>query len=411
MAREIHIPYGVTGSADVYLRFRNASGQYRRGDTGAYETYNAVNIALYGADAGSVTPYYVATEDGATGDYFADLPDVTARTWSAYLQAGAAPLESDVEIAADSLGVNTTQLAGQLVNAAAPVTFPASVGDATAANQTTILARLGAWTGSGINSILGAFIALFSKAASKPSDITGTMNPATASVEALQEAIDAAPTAAEIDTQLSGAHGAGAWGSSSGSGSNTIQFEITNTSAALLETATITLRLNGILKATGTTDETGRLTGTGLAVAATGTYELSVTCEGYNGHTADLVVTAGVNTMVEVELTALGASIPAETDPAKTTAYWYVYGSDSELVGLNDVTLTIEIVELPADRGRAYDDTPISKSSTAAGEITASLFKGAKYKVILSDDREWFVEVPLTAGTTYRMPPIRVVSA
>lgn len=134
MAREIHIPYGVTGSADLYLRFRNASGQYRRGDTGAYESFNAANIALYGADAATVPPYHVATEDGSTGDYFADLPDATVRTWSAYLQAGAAPSADgsvDVEIAADQIGVNVTQLAGQPVNAVAAVTFPASIGTST----------------------------------------------------------------------------------------------------------------------------------------------------------------------------------------------------------------------------------------------------------------------------------------
>jgi len=120
MAREIHIPYGVVGSADVYLRFRNASGQYRRGDTGAYEAWNAGNIALYGADTGSGTPYHVASEDGSTGDYFADLPDATARGWSAYLQAGAAPSADggvDVEIAADRIGIDAT--AAAQVNAAA----------------------------------------------------------------------------------------------------------------------------------------------------------------------------------------------------------------------------------------------------------------------------------------------------
>jgi hypothetical protein len=150
MAR-IHIPYGVSGVTDLYCRFRDGDGKYRLGSTGAYETYSAVNIALYGADTGSGTPYHVVVEDGATGDYYVEIPDATARTWSAYLQAGAAPLESDVEVAADRIGLdataaaqsqaaaaeaiaaaepidaNATQLAGQPVNAAAPVTFPGSV--------------------------------------------------------------------------------------------------------------------------------------------------------------------------------------------------------------------------------------------------------------------------------------------
>ncbi len=59
---------------------------------------------------------------------------------------------------------------------------------ATAANQTTILARLGAWTGSGVNTILGAFKALLSKTATLPTDIGGTFTPTTDSTEALAEA-------------------------------------------------------------------------------------------------------------------------------------------------------------------------------------------------------------------------------
>jgi len=54
--------------------------------------------------------------------------------------------------------------------------------------------RLGAWTGTGVNTLLGAFKALLSKAAALPSDITGTGDPATDSVEALAEAIAAIPT-------------------------------------------------------------------------------------------------------------------------------------------------------------------------------------------------------------------------
>jgi len=71
-----------------------------------------------------------------------------------------------------------------------------SGGDATAANQTTILNRLGSITGTGDNTILGFFKALLSKAAGTPSDIGGTFDPAADSTEAISEAIPAAaPTA------------------------------------------------------------------------------------------------------------------------------------------------------------------------------------------------------------------------
>ncbi len=55
-----------------------------------------------------------------------------------------------------------------------------------------LINRLGAWTGSGVNTVLGAFKALLSKTASAPSDIGGTFDPATDSVEALRDRGDAA---------------------------------------------------------------------------------------------------------------------------------------------------------------------------------------------------------------------------
>lgn len=65
-------------------------------------------------------------------------------------------------------------------------------GLATAANQTTILARIGAFTGTGVNTIKGFLQALASKIATTPSDIGGTFNPATDSLEAIRERGDAA---------------------------------------------------------------------------------------------------------------------------------------------------------------------------------------------------------------------------
>jgi hypothetical protein len=68
-------------------------------------------------------------------------------------------------------------------------------GLATAANQTTILNRLGSWTGTGLNTILGAFRALAGKAASlTPSDISSgtTYDNTTDSLEAIRDRGDAA---------------------------------------------------------------------------------------------------------------------------------------------------------------------------------------------------------------------------
>lgn len=56
---------------------------------------------------------------------------------------------------------------------------------------TTLTNRLGAWTGTGVNTVLGAFKALLSKTASTPSDIGGTFSPADDSVEAIRDRGDA----------------------------------------------------------------------------------------------------------------------------------------------------------------------------------------------------------------------------
>jgi hypothetical protein len=66
---------------------------------------------------------------------------------------------------------------------------------ATSATQTTILNRLGAFTGSGINTVLGFFKALLRKdAALTPSDVGGTFDNTTDSNEAIRDRGDAAWT-------------------------------------------------------------------------------------------------------------------------------------------------------------------------------------------------------------------------
>lgn len=62
----------------------------------------------------------------------------------------------------------------------------------TTANQTTILNRLGAFTGSGVNTILGFFQAALRSDATTPSDLGGTYDDATDSLQAIRDRGDAA---------------------------------------------------------------------------------------------------------------------------------------------------------------------------------------------------------------------------
>lgn len=88
-----------------------------------------------------------------------------------------------------------------ITSAATAASFVSEVqsGLATAANQTTILNRLGSWTGTGLNTILGAFRAIAGKAADlTPSDISSgtTFDNAADSLEAIRDRGDAAWTSA-----------------------------------------------------------------------------------------------------------------------------------------------------------------------------------------------------------------------
>ncbi|KKN29614.1 hypothetical protein LCGC14_0842280 [marine sediment metagenome] len=99
----------------------------------------------------------------------------------------------------DTLKVLSEQLDGVQTDLDNPAQYKADVSAlATAANQTTILARLGAWTGSGVNTILGAFKAVLSKVASLPSNIGGTGDPTTDSLEAIRERGDAEWVSADV---------------------------------------------------------------------------------------------------------------------------------------------------------------------------------------------------------------------
>lgn len=183
-----------------------------------------------------------------------------------------------------------------------------------------------------------------------------------------------------------------------GTGSNTIQFEITNSDGgAALEGAKVTLRLNGILKATADTDETGKLGGNGLAVESTGTYELAVTCDGFNGHTDDLVVTAGENTMVEVELTAI--SITAPTNPDDCACAWLCLDE-------NDAPVAGVIIRARPDTdvsGTGYAWSGHTREATSVagtGLATINLPKGSKWWIRRDSGEEELFTVPETPTST-----------
>lgn len=111
------------------------------------------------------------TEVGS-GEYVVDLPDSYQATADRTINA---------TLAATAITGNAYSEALEIKDA-----------PATASAQTTILNRLGAWTGSGINTILGALRAIAAKASGlTPTDLSSgtTFNNTTDSLEAVRDAV------------------------------------------------------------------------------------------------------------------------------------------------------------------------------------------------------------------------------
>lgn len=85
--------------------------------------------------------------------------------------------------AATNAGAVRSELAVELAR------IDATVGSRAAASDVaTLLSRLGAFTGSGVNTVLGLLKAIMSKAAATPSDVGGTFSATTDSIEAIRDA-------------------------------------------------------------------------------------------------------------------------------------------------------------------------------------------------------------------------------
>ena len=155
-------------------------------------------------DGEEVTPTTASkTGYSLTVDY-----DAAKTAGTSTLDAAGVRTELSTELARIDATISSRHAAGAAVakspatlDWSADVSNPPTIGDATAANQTTMLNRIGAFTGTGINTILGFFKALLSKTADTPSDIGGDFLASTDSVEAIR---DTAP----LGTAMRGTDGA-----------------------------------------------------------------------------------------------------------------------------------------------------------------------------------------------------------
>jgi hypothetical protein len=432
MPREIYVPLGDSGNANLYFRRRNAAGQYLRGDTKVYEDFNPTNLALYGADAGSGTPYNVLGEDGSTGDYFGDDPTSGTGTWTAYEQAGAAPAQTDDAVATGDF----PQAAAAAAIAATPVTLANGPHGGAAATLTLLSTSLGAVDALAValasdfivggsitcstDFIVGRYFqvhntvhwmaglqangidAYFLAAADIGSQAVARTGTGSHDLSTLSDQFAGIATEDKQDEILADIAAIVPAG-----GIYTQTVTVKTTGGAAIPNATVAIYSGSVLIDIKTTNSSG----IAQPMCDAGSYTLRVAATGYSSSSTSLTVT-GDATLADIVLSSSETTITPSADQAKTTAYWIVYGADTMPVGEDDVTATIWIIKMPSDHGAAYVDNPVQTiSTTTNGILSATLFKGATYQIALSDGREWVVEVPLKAGTTYKMPPIRVAEA
>lgn len=176
---------------------------------------------------------------------------------------------------------------------------------ATAAGQTTILNRIGAFTGSGINNILGFLQAIMSKDAGTPSDVGGSFSPATDALEAIRNRGDAAWT------------GGGGGGGVAGSGSSAYTPILRTGGGTPLGGVKVWFTTDeagdNVVAGTLTTDAFGEVT----ANLDAGTYYMHVQKSGYNPSSTPIAVTVDA-TPSTVEHDIFSAASAASTSLAIT---------------------------------------------------------------------------------------------
>lgn len=240
----------------------------------------------------------------------------------------------------------------------------------------TITSRIGAFTGSGVNNVLGFFLALMRKDASTPSDVGGTFSPASDSNEAQAEAI------AAIDTG-----GAGV------TGDRSFTVLVTDQDDVPLEGAKVTTRLNADKPAFYTEAD-----GTKDIQRDDGTWQVSIQLWGYDFTAEDLVVNALIEgTTVTYQMTRR-VSVSEVPGAVSATFVWTQWGV--EQVGQ---TLYYKMTRVPAgSTGNVFGDgaTQTAVSDENAVVTIDPLYPGATYIFWTASSSRTPVKITIAANAT-----------
>jgi len=197
-------------------------------------------------------------------------------------------------------------------------------------NLSTLMNRVGSFTGSGVNTILGFLKSAFSKTATTPSDVGGTFDPATDSLEALRDRGDLAwigSSAADVadavwdeamaDHLTAGTTGAklNSGGGSGGAGTGPATVVITvNDGSAAIQGVEVHLQ-NGATGYDEVTDSSGNAT---FHTVDALTYTITAAATGYQFGSATVVVSSNAGTKT---ISMTPKTVTPSPDPLKCTCF------------------------------------------------------------------------------------------
>lgn len=282
-------------------------------------------------------------------------------------------------VAADLHTSQTDSLTADAITAAAVTKI--QNGLALEASSQSILARIGAFTGTGVNTILGFFRALLRSDASitTPSDVGGTYTHTTDSTQAIRDRGDAA--------WITGSGGGGG-GGGTGTGARTVAITVT-LSAAPVEGASVRLT-KAAETYVGSTNASGQITFN----VDDGTWAVAITSPNATFAGASLVVDD--DETVSYSLTAISIT---PSPAGQMTGYWTCYSHLG--VVESGVSVTMQLVDVPrGSKGLALDSRLRTVTSNGSGVAQfTNLFPGCRYKVYrgAADNKALVITLPEVA--------------
>lgn len=253
---------------------------------------------------------------------------------------------------------------------AAPIDFTAlsAAVNAIGTIVTTINSKIGAFTGSGINTILGFFQALMRNDVSIPSDVGGTYNDADHSLQAL--AVDIA-----------------AINVSGGTGARVVTITV-NDGTSPLENA----KVRAYLSASENYVLSSNASGVVVFNLDDGTWTISITKPGYS-FTSQLLVVNG-NESQTYSMTQ--EVVTPNPDPDKSTVTITCYDAKTELE--SGVKIYLEQMTIPtSSENIAFSGAAQEYISGVNGQIELTLWRNAKYRYRRGQEKDWIEFTPNSA--------------